>query len=350
MDPSCNFVFANTSLAASKSFVASTISTASPPQQIFACLRRLLVEFVLPLSKNRWTSRPLGVGINVVTAVACFKDVLRIDRWIDYRVSFFILNFFDWWGLPTRCPCRCCSWRHYFFLNFFQKSGSKCLSIPWGIVGTHIFSLDSFSCWISALVLLTGRLIGVLLVSIGTLHLQDPGSSVGLGLGLQAMQNGYRSCTVCVVYTLIFFLFVCIHWLFSTVQLGVFGINAVYFHNPWPVMWVWVCWGLLYHQPVPVPWANPRPYPWGLLYLWYSLRGTQPSFKPHIWGISVHTYIQPMMVPSQSPSLNPTPTETGGAVDMEWAEVERSWMRSTSPKKSWCHLYRFVLLGYGLEK
>ena len=58
MDPSRNFVFANTSLAASRSFVASTVSTASSPQQIFTCLRRLLVEFASPLSKNRRTSQP----------------------------------------------------------------------------------------------------------------------------------------------------------------------------------------------------------------------------------------------------------------------------------------------------
>ena len=37
-----------------------------------------------------------GVGIDViVTAVAHFKDLLRIEGWIDDRVSFFMHNFFD---------------------------------------------------------------------------------------------------------------------------------------------------------------------------------------------------------------------------------------------------------------
>ena len=45
--------FTNASLAASKSFVASAVSTASSPQHTFACLRRFPVEFASPLSRKR---------------------------------------------------------------------------------------------------------------------------------------------------------------------------------------------------------------------------------------------------------------------------------------------------------
>jgi hypothetical protein len=46
IDPSCNFLFDRISRAASTSRVLSAASTASDPQQIFACLRRLLVDFL----------------------------------------------------------------------------------------------------------------------------------------------------------------------------------------------------------------------------------------------------------------------------------------------------------------
>ena len=58
IDPSHNFVFARTMWALSRSCVPSAAAIASLPQQFFACLWKLLVDFALLVSKNWQTLCP----------------------------------------------------------------------------------------------------------------------------------------------------------------------------------------------------------------------------------------------------------------------------------------------------
>jgi len=67
-------------------------------------------------------------------------------------------------------------------------------------------------------------------------------------------------------------------------------------------------------------------------------------------GIWMHISTGCLHVVGQFSSLNSVSTEAGGAVDTKWGRVERSKTRFASPKKSWLHLYGFVLLGLWFRK
>jgi hypothetical protein len=58
IDPSFKSIFDNAVLASEIDEQSSAAATASFDQQRFACLRRLLVNFASPVSKNRRTNLP----------------------------------------------------------------------------------------------------------------------------------------------------------------------------------------------------------------------------------------------------------------------------------------------------